>query len=126
MITNADVTLYHQMYDTATKKTTYKKTVIQDVSWYASFGIAAGNAGMVGKEIFKIRIPPEALVDGTSALDSYGSDWVVGNKDYFCRGEGPDIEKPSDLEKINVRYAQVCSWSDNRRGGLPHIRIEGW
>ena len=30
-----------------------------------------------------------------------------------------------DLSLIHI-YGQVKSWGDNRRGGLPHIRIEGW
>lgn len=138
MITNADVTIYNHRIDPVTRKAVYIRHVIQDVSWYASIDVSASAGGLVGGNVYKIRIPPEALADGQPALESYqpaqeyasleniDGVWTVQNGDYFCRGEGPEIIKPSDLETAHVQYGQVKSWGDNRHGGLPHIRIEGW
>lgn len=138
MITNADITIYNHRIDPATRQTVYVRHVIQDVSWYASVNVSAASGGLVGGDVYKIRIPPEALADGQPALDAYrpapeyadlkdtDGVWTVQNGDYFCRGEGPEITKPSDLETAHVQYGQVKSWGDNRRGGLLHIRMEGW
>lgn len=138
MITNADITIYNHYIDPATRQTAYVRHVIQDVSWYASVNVSAASGGLVGGDVYKIRIPPEALADGQPALDAYrpapeyaglkdtDGVWTVQNGDYFCRGEGPEITKPSDLEMAHVQYGQVKSWGDNRRGGLLHIRMEGW
>ena len=136
MITNADVTIYNHRIDPVTRKAVYIKHVMQDVSWYVSIDVSASSGGLVGGNVY--RIPPEALADGQPALDTYrpaqeyasleniDGVWTAQNGDYFCRGEGPEITKPSDLETAHVLYGQVKSWGDNRRGGLPHIRIEGW
>jgi hypothetical protein len=138
VITNADITIYNHRIDPGTRQTVYARHVIQDVSWYASVNVSAASGGLTGGDVYKIRIPPEALADGQPALESYraakeyldlqdpSGNWTVQNGDYFCRGEGPEITKPSDLEAAHVLYGQVRSWGDNRRGGLPHIRIEGW
>lgn len=138
MITNADITIYNHRIDPATRQTVYVRHVIQDVSWYASVNVSAASGGLAGSDVYKIRIPPEALADGQPALDAYrpapeyadlkdtDGVWTVQNGDYFCRGEGPEITKPSDLENAHAQYGQVKSWGDNRRGGLPHIRMEGW
>lgn len=138
MITNADITIYNQEYDPETRQSTYVRHFIQGVSWYASVNVSAASGGLVGGEVYKIRIPPEALADEQPALDGYRTAqdyaalqdkdgvWTIQNGDYFCRGEGPEIAKPSDLEKAHLLYGKIHSWGDNRRGGLPHIRIEGW
>ena len=137
MITNADITIYRRAIPTQ-NAASYLRTVICGVSWYCKHVVNASSSGLSGGNVFKIRIPEEATVKGISAFGSYVSPddfvlsenpsgkWTVDNGDYFCLGVGPDIEKPSDLAKNRLRYGQVYSWGDNRRGGLPHIRIEGW
>lgn len=138
MNTNADITLYSRQVDAVTHKATYVRHIIQDISWYASMRISVSSDGVVGSDTYRIRIPPEAMVDGMPALQSFylaseqaampstGSGWTVKAGDYFCRGIGPEIEKPSELEAASLIFGRVCSWGDNRRGSLPHIRIEGW
>lgn len=71
MITNADITIYNHCIDPATRQTVYVRHVIQDVSWYASVNVSAASGGLAGGNVYKIRIPPEALADGQPALDTY-------------------------------------------------------
>lgn len=121
MITNADITIYNHHINPATRQTVYVRHVIQDVSWYASVNVSAVSGGLAGGNVYKIRIPTEALADGQPALDTYcpakeyaslkdaEGVWTAQNGDYFCQGEGPEITKPSDLEAAHVQYGQVKS-----------------
>lgn len=138
MITNATITIYNRQFDTGTKAATYRRHVVKEVSYYASLDVSAGGSGLIGGNVYKMRVPAEALVDGRPALDSYltpaeykesggENNWTCENGDYFCIGEGPAVfTKPSEFESLHLQYGKIQSWGDNRRGGLPHIRIEGW
>ncbi len=136
MLTNADITLYSRRMNLQTKQAGYISLVIEHVSWYSSCDVTAVAGGLVSSDTYRIRIPEKAFIDGKPALDGYLSPsdyqaepeghWTVENGDYFCLGKGPEIDKPSDLGKYHLIYGQVRSLRDNRRGGLPHIRIEGW
>ena len=140
MITNADITIYKKQYDPKTRNPYYAMYYIQGVSWYEDNKVTASAGGIVGGNIYKIRIPEEALLNGQAALKSYlppgeyhtlpGEEqegfWTVENGDYFCKGQGKDVEKPSDLAKQHIPYGQVHSIGDNRHRGLPHIRLGGW
>lgn len=123
MVTNASITIYHK---TGKAGEPLKRIFIPECNWYADHRINVETSGVTGAEIYKVRIPREWL-DGYRDPDEYLSSdtgWTVDNGDYFVKGEGPEnVIKPSD---IGSRFAQVRSWGDNRRGGLPHLRIEGW
>ncbi len=138
MITNADITIYNRQYDTE-KKPCFIRHEIKGVSWYAAVKVSEDPSGLSGGNVVKIRIPESAKADGRPALERYlppavyrsapaekrAQYWTLENGDYFCKGEGREIEKPSDLKGLES-YGQIRSVGDNRRGGLPHIRLEGW
>lgn len=140
MITNADITIYSKQFDQTCRKTFFLRHVIRRVSWYGNLKVSVESGGLSGGNIFKIRIPKEAEVNGLPALAGYlppgeyqvlpeaerEGRWTVDTGDYFCRGIGPEVEKPSDLSGHVLPYGQVKAVSDNRRGGQPHIRLEGW
>lgn len=128
MLTNAVVTIYHKVFNAATKQSGFRRYVVPAAHWYADHRVNVDNTGISDAEIYKVRIPAEQLEtymdpDAFLAAGCPSDAWTVDHGDYFLRGEAPDITKPSD---ISGRYAQVRSWGDNRRGGLPHLRIEGW
>lgn len=140
MITNADLTIYHKEFDQATRKSLFLRQVIRNISWYAKLQVTADSGGISGGNLFRIRIPREAEADGLPALPGYlpygeyrllseterEGMWTVNTGDYFCKGVGPELEKPSDLKDYSLPYGQIKSVGDNRRGGQPHIRLEGW
>lgn len=140
MITNADITVYNRQFDPSSRKTVFLRHEVRHVSWHAKLAVAADPGGLSGGNVFQIRIPQEAETDSLPALAGYlppgeyrglpeaerAGRWTVDAGDYFCRGTGPEMEKPSDLKDHALPYGQVKSVSDNRRGSLPHIRIEGW
>ena len=50
--------------------------------------------------------------------------WTIDNDDLFGKGLLPKFEKEADFLKRQYT-GKVVSFSDNRRGGLPHFRIGG-
>lgn len=127
MITNADITLYHAYLDPVQKKKKYLRTVIRSVHWYTNQKVIVGDGGLKSADEYKIRIPIESCggyLPPDAFRESPEGHWTIDNGDWFVRGAlMVDIDKASDLASYNP--GQVLSWSDNRRGGLPHIRIGG-
>ncbi len=100
MLNLEPITLYHITNDEtgAFARTVYKGSVHKLKKQSSEDG------GFSGSNVFKIRIP------GTAPID-------VAMNDYIFVGEGPAELKSVDCYK-------VIFIADNRRGGLPHFRIE--
>lgn len=123
MITNADITIYNRRYNPETRLDTWKGTVIKNVSFYSDMKVNLDNKGLSTADIYKIRIP--GATPGYVEPDKYtGADgtWTLQKDDYIVLGKGEAIEKPKDLEEKAIR---INSFSDNRRGNLPHFRVGG-
>lgn len=129
MITNADMTIYNKKINPSTGKTEYHRTVICGVHWYTKQKTDVGENGLVSADEYKIRIPLESLTryvlpEEYKAAEDVTDMWTAENGDLFVKGVcDKDIEKLSDLQGLN--HGQVLSYSDNRFGSLPHIRIGG-
>jgi len=131
MITNADITVYNQKLNPETKLIEYKRTQIENVNWYSKQEVSVGDKGLNSADSYKIRIPEESPASTYvnekeySKLENVSGHWTLKNGDKIVRGlVDDDIAKGSDLGK----YAEVCtvvSYSDNRRGLLPHWRVGG-
>lgn len=90
--------------------------------------------GVVSADVYKIRIPEDADMQGKQYIDAESyqklSDeeakgyWTIDNDDLFGKGIHEDFEKESEFLKKQYT-GKVISFSDNRRGGLPHWRIGG-
>lgn len=137
MYTNADITLYNCWYNPDTKKQEYCRTQIRDIHWYTEQKTNIGDKGLVSADLYKIRIPADAAVQGgrkyinamkyriLTADEVYGY-WTINNGDLFVRGViYDDIEKLSDLTLKYANVGRVNSFSDNRQGLNPHIRVGG-
>lgn len=129
MNTNADLTIYNKRLNPITGKTEYQRTAVYGVHWYTNQKTTVIESGLKSADEYKIRVPLESL-DGYiapqeyRALEDTAGVWTVENGDLFLRGAcEKDITKPSELQGLNP--GQVLSWSDNRRGISPHIRIGG-
>lgn len=135
MITNASLTIYNRKMNPATKQYVYKRTEIPEIHWYTDqkVQIMAGDKGLASADLYKIRIPANQtdkfLPANEYAALTFGEEtdyWTVENGDLFVRGIVTDeITKESDLKSKHYIYGKVMSYSDNRSGGIPHIRIGG-
>lgn len=123
MITNKSITIYNRLYDSESRLDKWKHTFIGAVSFYADNKVTLDSDGISSADVFKIRIPGET--PGYVEPDKYtGADgtWTLQKDDYIVLGKGEAIEKPKDLEAGAIR---INSFSDNRRGNLPHFRVGG-
>ena len=134
MITNADITLYNHYYDKDTRLDKWKKTVIHGVHFYVDHKVSVGDNGVNSADIYKIRIPVDADIQGEylseddwiARRENVMGRWTLQSDDIVVLGEcDMNIDRPAQLKEAGRRYCKVTSWSDNRFGGLPHWRIGG-
>ncbi|EOS68058.1 hypothetical protein C818_04225 [Lachnospiraceae bacterium MD308] len=136
MITNADLTIFNKRrIEKATGRPVYFRTWIKGVSFYTDQKVrVTEDAGVISKDIYKVRIPEDADTEGKPYVDAekYKSMtdeeaagcWTIDNDDLFGKGLLPEFEKEADF--LRRQYTgKVVSFSDNQRGGLPHFRIGG-
>lgn len=133
MLTNTSLTIYNRRKNKETGFYQYVKHFIPAVHWYTDQKTEIAEKGIRSADIYKIRIPEEQLDDYISPEEYHRikdneleEKWTVENQDLFVKGEcAEDISSAADLEKLHKTYGSVNSWSDNRFGGTPHIRIGG-
>lgn len=136
MITNADITIFNKRRtDKATGRPVYFGTQIKGVSFYTDQKIRiTEEAGIISKDMYKIRIPETADTEGKQYIDAEkyktltdeeaAGYWTIDNDDLFGKGLLSDFGKESEFLKRQYT-GKVISFSDNRRGGLSHWRIGG-
>ena len=117
MMTNADLTIYNiHGVDKKTARKIYLKTQIKGVNFYTKQQTTVTDQGLSSADLYQIRIPLSA-----EEAEKY---WTINNGDLFGKGLLEDFEK--ELEFLKQQYTgKVLSFSDNRRGSLPHWRIGG-
>lgn len=131
MITNASMTIYNRVKNEQTGFYDYIRHFIPNVHWYTDQKTVVKDGSIQSADVYKIRIPEEELNGYVSpakysALAKKNGTWTVENQDLFVKGSGPaEVKSVADLSKLHLEYGSVDSWSDNRFGGLPHIRIGG-
>lgn len=134
MITNESLTIYNRKLDPETRQYVYRRTEIPNVHWYTDQKVSLGDNGLISADLYKIRIPAGRQTERFVPADKYAallygeekSYWTVENGDLFVKGIVRDeITKESDLKNKHYVYGKVLSFSDNRKGGIPHIRIGG-
>lgn len=133
MITNADVTIYNLAHK-GSRNEKWVRNVIYRVNWYGGQKVTVSDKGLLSADSYIVRIPllsappgkafvlPEefaTLEDG--ALNGF---WTLQNGDLVLRGEGPEIAQPKEVTERSQAFL-VTGWADNRRGGLPHWKVEG-
>lgn len=135
MITNADLTIYNKRgADKETARPIYFRTQITGVNFYAKQEVQTTDKGLVSADLYQIRIPEDADTQKKQYIDADAyakltdeeaeEYWTINNGDLFGRGLLDDFEKESEFLKRQYT-GKVLSFSDNRRGGLPHWRIGG-
>lgn len=136
MITNESLTIYNRKLNPETRQYVYNRTEIPSVHWYTDQKVQmlSDDKGLVSADLYKIRIPKGKQTDTYIPPNKYAAlpysyekrYWTVENGDLFVKGIVRDeITKESDLKNKHYVYGKVLSYSDNRKGGIPHIRIGG-
>lgn len=113
MITNSNITVYHQGYDKTNKKETWTRYNYSNV-WFVSSRGANLNKGYDNANDFDVRIPYSSSV--SIGNFSIGDIVVQGTLDI-------DITKQQDLS--NYLFYNITSINDNNFGNNPHIHIGG-
>ena len=135
MMTNADLTIYNSHgVDKKTARKIYLQTQIKGVNFYTKQQTTVTDQGLSSADLYQIRIPLSADTEGKEYIDAdkyrglsaeeAEKYWTINNGDLFGKGLLEDFEKESEFLKQQYT-GKVLSFSDNRRGGLPHWRIGG-
>jgi len=129
LLTNDHMTIYNRVFDSTTRKDTYKRTQVTDVNWYSSLGTVIGSGVVTRSDQFKVRTPSiKNYVNPKDykALVTKTGKWTVQRDDIVARGLlTTEITGMADLTKLGIECFKVNSYSDNRRGLTPHIRLGG-
>jgi hypothetical protein len=136
MMTNADLTIFNKRgVDKDAARPIYFRTQITGVSFYTEQKTQiTDQGGVVSADVYKIRIPESADTQGKTYIDAdqykilpdeeAKNYWTINNDDLFGKGLLEDFEKEAAFLKQQYT-GKVLSFSDNRRGSLPHWRIGG-
>ena len=89
----------------------YTCHTLKKASWFEKVTISTSADGAKPVNTYEVRIFGENL----------GVEPSLG--DYCVKGIVKGIEKPADLK--NEVYFRITAIGNNKRGGLPHIRISG-
>lgn len=122
MITNADITIINRVYDPNTRLDKWKATFIEDVSFYGDTKVNLDGNGLTTADVYKIRIPNSKGYVPAEEYTGEDETWTIQIDDYIVKGKlDKEVTRPAELDdKIRIK-----SFSDNRRGLSPHLRIGG-
>lgn len=112
-IANADLTLYHRVYDPALRADRWTVTQYPGVSWHGGQAATVLQDGLKTADVYTARI----YTDGHVAADL---------EDIVCKGLLTQAD-PQAARKAAAESFVVTAVGDDRRGGarLRHWRLEG-
>ncbi len=126
------ITIYNKRYDPATKKTTWPKMVITEVSW-AGHRRVTTEEGLISNDGYSVRVPLVSMPAGFTPRSEYSDlqdptgRWTAQNGDVVLLGEGPDVE--GGITEITKRFTDcfvvISVNTANMSRLLPHLRLEG-
>lgn len=123
------MTIYNKVFDSVTKTNKYNRTQVTEINWHNDLGTVMASGTVTQKDMFKIRTDnyekflPAA--EYLSLADKTGF-WTVQRDDVIAKGLlTTEITGIATLQALKADCFRVTSYSDNRRGGIPNIRIGG-
>ncbi len=143
MNTNADITILNKIYDSENRQDVFLPTVIKGVSLYMKSGSTGDNKFRERTSTYKIRIPIDADMGGSSYADPVAyrgmsreeaaTHWTLQEESVIVRGILTDEEMEgeivlTELSKKYGSYITVTDFSDNTTRGIQrmkHWRIGG-
>lgn len=123
------VTLYNKYI--TNRQECWQRTVVEGVSWFGKQRVSIAAEGSSAADMAVIRIPVDSLADYLPRPL-----WVINRKGWTLRAGDvivkgildTDIAPGESISKVLAAAEQTVtieSIGDNRRGGLPHIRVSG-
>lgn len=112
-VRNADITLYHREYDPEQSADVWSRVQYRGVSWHGGRAVTSGTSGDTAADAYVVRIFTNEAVSAEPG-------------DIVVRGLVED--EITGTAQLTQKYAEswrVTGVRDDRRGGLPHWRIEG-
>lgn len=129
MLTNADMTIYNKVFDSVTKTNKYNRTQVTEINWHNDLGTVMASETVTQKDMFKVRTDNyEKFLPAAEylALADKTGFWTVQRDDVIAKGLlTTEITGIATLQALKADCFRVTSYSDNRRGGIPNIRIGG-
>ena len=127
---DAEITVYNKVRGTDTTsdvwvRTTFTKdyTGYTGVSWHGKTKVNIGDAGLIGADVFRIRIRDSVMQEYINPKEWNGQGWTMQAGDYIRKG----ISTEPDPAIFDTDVTLVMAVRDNRRGvaGMQHLAIEG-
>ena len=128
MYTNTNMTIYNKYTNITTKKTTYKKHLIDNVFWDDSLQIKINN-GNDNNDKVQVFIPKNKndMSKYIESINYNGEGWTIQNGDYIVKGNcnKSEIETISELSNYNV--FKITNFDDKDYGSknMHHFEIRG-
>ena len=123
------MTIYNKVFDSITKTNTYNRTQVTEINWHNDLGTVMASGTVTQKDMFKIRTGNyEKFLPAAEylALTDKTGFWTVQRDDVIAKGLlTTEITGIATLQALKEDCFRVTSYSDNRRGGIPNIRIGG-
>lgn len=116
MVTNANATIYHKVYNSETRLDEWHRQYIKGVNWFEKRAVSVGENGLNSADELIVRIP----------IASFDGELDCAPGDYILRGIFSDnVKGASDLIKLGAHL--VTAVRDNRIGSpfVQHWKIEG-
>jgi hypothetical protein len=109
------ITVYDRRYEPASRKTTWRKTVIHGASWAGAQRVAPGE-GLRSNDSYSVRIPASALP----------AVFEVKNGDVALLGVGPEAgESITEVTRLPDSFTVTAVNTANLSRPLAHMRLEG-
>lgn len=122
MITNADITILNRVYDPEERLDKWKATFIENVSFYSDTKVNLDSNGLTTADVYKMRIPDYEGYVPAEEYTGKKDTWTIQIDDYIVKGKlNKEVTRPAEL----VNKIRIYSFSDNRRGVSPHLRVGG-
>lgn len=135
MFTKAEITIYNRYPDKEKKEFVWRPTRIRGVHFYTDQKtvLDAGTGNITSADVYKIRVYPDSDTEGREYIDQkeyrqlsaeeVNRYWTLDSETVFVRGltDCPYTELTGKFQYVG----KVDSFSDNRDGPVPHIRIGG-
>lgn len=131
---NAGITVFNRIFDTATKATTWQKTVLQNCFYLQNSGLAQSDVTIRANDSYVVRIPASDAYVPQSEWESMQSGregrFTLAPGDLIFKGEIPDNLTGGSGNGLLEQYKPDCFkiqtvYDGSGYGVLGHYMAEG-
>lgn len=110
MLTNADITVYHRVYDASSRTDTWERAYVSEAWWFSQNQSSVTSDGLKNADVYTVRIPDTST--------------VISKDDYIVKGDC-SIEMQTVRDLSGQDFCKVTSVNYNTFGDSPHIKVVG-